>query len=114
MWAVFGLLVVLVTVGDAPRIGLQGVIQPVKRKSSAICYGDVATDYSAKRLTLSGRPDGRLATRTSPLKDASFEIREASRARATDSPCRANTRVSRMRRTPGQESGLDRSDARTA
>jgi len=32
--------------------------------------------FGALRLTLSGRPGGRLATPTSPLKNASFEIRK--------------------------------------
>jgi hypothetical protein len=41
---------------------------------------DVATNCSATRLTLSGRPDGRLAKATSPLKNASFEIRKANRS----------------------------------
>jgi hypothetical protein len=71
-------------------------------QSIAICDRDVATDYSAQSASfrcavraalkpgayipvrprdacvapLSGRPKGRLATMTSPMKDASFEIRK--------------------------------------
>jgi hypothetical protein len=97
MWAVFWLLVVLVKVGDAPRIGLQGVIQPVKRKSSAICYRDVATDRRTLR-SRSGRrvgparltrPAGRThgcvngpARRRKPLSPISISLRRTATARS--------------------------------
>jgi hypothetical protein len=66
----------------------------IKTVNSALLHGGSNGIIRRCASPLWGRPDGRLAMMTSPLKGQRPKFREASRSHASDSPCRANTWVS--------------------